>query len=76
MGEEYLLIGALLVLGLGVAVLGGTGAAMVQAKRTGKVPGADRELSTPVATPGILVRLAVGAVITAGGIWAVWSYFA
>ncbi len=75
MGREYLLIGALLVAALGVAMLGGTGAAMVQAKRTGKVPGGDKELTTPVATPAILVRLVVGAVITAAGGWGVWSYF-
>lgn len=75
MGEEYLLIGALLVLALGVALLAGTGAAMAQAKRTGKVPGQDKELATPVASPGILVRLTVGVVITAVGGWAVWSYF-
>lgn len=76
MGREYLLIGALLVVAVGVAMLAGTAAAMLKAKRTGKVPGGDKELATPVASPGILVRLTIGAVITAAGGWAVWAYVA
>lgn len=76
MGREYLLIGALLVVAVGVAMLAGTGAAMLEAKRTGKLPGDDKELATPVASPGVLVRLTVGVVITAVGGWAVWAYFA
>lgn len=74
MGEEYLLIGALLVLGLGVAMLGGTGAAMLRVKRTGRAPGSDKEVPL-LATPGVVVRLVLGAVIAAGGVWGVWSYF-
>lgn len=76
MGEEYRLIGALMVFALGASLLLGTGAAMVRVKRTGKAPGQDREHAAPVATPGVLVRLTIGALIAAGGVVGVWWYFA
>ncbi|PSO48789.1 MAG: hypothetical protein BRC32_01340 [Actinobacteria bacterium QS_8_72_14] len=74
MGEEYLLVGALLVLGLGAAMLAGTAAAMVRVKRTGRAPGGDKEV-TALATPGVVGRLVLGAAIVAGGVWGVWAYF-
>lgn len=76
MGREYLLIAALLVLALGASLVLGTGAAMIQAKRTGKPPGRDDELAAPVATLGVLLRLGAGTAITAAGAAGVWWFFA
>lgn len=76
MGEEYLLIGALLVLAVGVALLLGTVAAMVQVKRTGRLPGSQERHQTLVATPGVIARLVIGAVVTVLGVAGVWSWFA
>lgn len=75
MGREYLLIAALLVVAVGASLLLGTGAAMVQVKRTGKAPGREEKVTTSVATLGALTRLALGAAITAAGVWGVWRFF-
>ncbi len=71
-GDEYLLVGALLVLALGAAMLVGTVAAMLQVRRTGRVPGTNRKPAV-VATPGIVWRLVLGGAITlAGGAGTAW----
>jgi hypothetical protein len=75
-GREYLLIAALLVVAVGAALLLGTGAAMVQVKRTGRAPDRSRQHTGSVATPGVVTRLVIGAVIIAAGGWGVWRFFA
>ncbi|GEM_PF-7094676 len=65
-GDEYLLIAALLVLALGAAMLLGTGAAVLQVRRSGRVPGGGRKPAVAT-TPGIVWRLALGSLITLAG---------